>query len=232
MPEERIRRVVDHLSTCLFPPTPSALRNLEKEGLSDRCAPVFGNTVVDAFEHLALGKSRVVPTPGEEPFILSTSHRPENVDNFGRLKVLFKSLGSAGFDVVLPLHPRLAKAVADSGLTLPPNVRGVDPLSPGEFHHYLVSALAVVTDSGGVIEEAATAGVPLISVRNSTERPEAMGTFAKLVHLEELGRCLAESTSAKFREWQSELSHLASPFGLPGSSKRISDYIRMTFGSQ
>lgn len=228
MPEERIRRAVDHVSSILFPPTISARENLNRENLGSRCAPVFGNTVVDAFFEFERSATRLL-SPLNSPYILATFHRPENVDLDVRLRLLLEALGASPLPVIMPIHPRLSQALHREGIRLPNRLVPVDPLPPLEFHHFIKHAEVVITDSGGVIEEAATARVPLVSVRNSTERPEAMGTFAELVILEDLAQFIANMDQEFLVGWRSQLAELETPFGDGTTSEKIAKFLRSRF---
>lgn len=187
MPEEHNRVLTDHLSDLCLAPTTTAADNLSQEGISDERVVVTGNTVVDAVQHL-------LPTAGERAamveshglrsgeYVLSTFHRPENVDHPERLRVIIEELAALGRPVLLPLHPR-TRLIADSNeIDLETGgIRITEPLGYIEFLGLLAECALVVADSGGLQEEVSVLKRPMVVVRKSTERPEVLGTFCKLV---------------------------------------------------
>jgi UDP-N-acetylglucosamine 2-epimerase (non-hydrolysing) len=121
---------------------------------------------------------------GVEPgkFVLSTFHRPENVDDAANYRLILEALASLDLPVVLPLHPRSVKRATEHGLgALLDEITVVEPIGYREFLGLEAAAALLVSDSGGVQEEASIVKTPVVVVRNSTERPEVIGTFATLV---------------------------------------------------
>ncbi|MBI2445152.1 UDP-N-acetylglucosamine 2-epimerase (non-hydrolyzing) [Candidatus Micrarchaeota archaeon] len=187
MPEEYNRILTDHFSAFLFPPTAEAAANLEGEGIGRRevltaqgprtpCVHISGNTVVDAtMQNLAL--TRKPPTP--EKFVLLTVHRAENVDDPAFLKDLAAALTTVALPILAPLHPRTMKNLERFGLTLPVTV--LPPQGYLEFLALEKAAQYVITDSGGVQEEACTLGIPCVTVRKTTDRPETVTAGANLL---------------------------------------------------
>lgn len=227
MPEERIRRAVDHLSSTLFPPTSETLLNLEAEGLSERCSPVFGNTVVDAFMKIReLNSNFISRRPTSESYVLATLHRPENVDSGVAIESIFNSITHVQAPVVLPAHPRLIASLKDRSIAIPRNLKIVPPMDPVEFHRYLTHAAFVLSDSGGVIEESTVARVPLISVRRSSERNEAIPRFAQRVDVGDLAEFLRTHSLEFFQDWSVSLRGIESPYGDGNASQKIAKFIR------
>ncbi|MYJ15315.1 MAG: UDP-N-acetylglucosamine 2-epimerase (non-hydrolyzing) [Acidimicrobiia bacterium] len=186
MPEEHNRVVCDHLSDLLLAPTETAAGKLAKEGIADHRVAVTGNTVVEAVGTLlpeADRRAEVLARYGLAPngFILSTFHRPENVDDPGTWKTILSDLARLPLPVVLALHPRSRRRVASFGLEpLLDRLQVIDPLPYGEFLALLAECALSVSDSGGLQEEVSVLKRPMVVVRNSTERPEVIGTFAVL----------------------------------------------------
>ena len=124
----------------------------------------------ECWEPLALHEGR---------YLVITLHRPANVDDPARLKALLGAIGdgSRGAPVVFPVHPRTAKTIRELR-DLPGNLHLVDPQPYLEFVHLVRHAKAVITDSGGITEETTVMGVPCMTLRTTTERPETvtMGT--------------------------------------------------------
>lgn len=186
MPEEHNRVVCDHLSDLCLAPTETSASNLAKEGIAGDRVAVTGNPVVEALESLLPPpdqRARILNRHGLNPngFILSTFHRPENVDHPRTWKTILSDLARLSLPVVLPLHPRSRHRAASFGLQpLLDRLRVVDPLPYPEFLSLLAECALAVSDSGGVQEEVSVVKRPMLVVRNSTERPEVLGTFAVL----------------------------------------------------
>ena len=191
MPEEHNRVVADHLADLCLAPTETNRANLAAEGIGGDKVILTGNTVVDAvLELLPRPDERAEPCCARhdlEPanYVLATFHRPENVDDPETLRGHPRpSSARLPLPVVLPLHPRTRAKIAElrprAACSKPLRVARTDGLSrvPGPGRR--VRAL-LVSDSGGVQEEASIIKRPVLVVRNSTERPEILGTFAQLV---------------------------------------------------
>jgi UDP-N-acetylglucosamine 2-epimerase (non-hydrolysing) len=188
MAEEHNRVVVDHLADLCCAPTDVSASNLAHEGISggDRVV-VTGNTVVEAVLALrpdAAATQRILATRGVERdgFVLATFHRPENVDDPEMLSTILSELAALPIPVVLPLHPRTAVRAAEAGLEpLLDKLLVAPPVGYREFLGLMGAAALLVSDSGGVQEESSVVKRPVIVVRRSTERPEVLGTFSRLV---------------------------------------------------
>ncbi|MBI2362847.1 MAG: UDP-N-acetylglucosamine 2-epimerase (non-hydrolyzing), partial [Elusimicrobia bacterium] len=167
-PEEDNRVVADHLSALHFAPTPAALANLRREGLSGRWAMVTGNTAVDAVRWAARRAPR-----REEGCVLVTLHRRESFGAplAGMLGALVRLSGRfPGVRFVFPAHPNPAVRSAVRRLPRRARLRVVAPLPYRGFVGLLASCRFVLTDSGGVQEEAAALGKPVLVARDATER--------------------------------------------------------------
>jgi UDP-N-acetylglucosamine 2-epimerase (non-hydrolysing) len=193
MPEEHNRRLVDHISTYLFAPTENARKNLEKENVWGKIF-VTGNTVIDAvIQHLPLAekKSKILKKIRFDEFALATAHRAENVDDPIVLQNLVEAFIEAPIPVVYPVHPRARKRLEQHGmwkkLTSAKNVQILPPLGYFDFLLLMKKCRMIITDSGGIQEEA-TAPIlrkPVLVARLSTERPEAVDAgFAKVAGVE------------------------------------------------
>lgn len=182
MPEEINRVLTDHISDYLFAPTEKAKQNLLKEGIDESKIFVTGNTIVDAvYQNLEIAerKVNVLKDLGLKPkkYFLVTAHRQENVDVKERLEGILKGLElihrEFSMPVVFPIHPRTQKMVRMFGLGLD-GVEVVEPLGFLEFLQLEANAKLVLTDSGGVQEETCILGVPCVTLRDNTERPETL----------------------------------------------------------
>lgn len=185
-PEEGNRRLIAQLAAVHFAPSIEARVALRREGIAARAVHVVGNTGVDAL----LAVDRAVTSGGrpegaacvaalgrDQPMVLVTAHRRENQGT--RLDAICDGIEriAAGedADIVLPVHPNPAvSATVRARLGNTPNIHLIDPLDYGSFVWLLRTATLVLTDSGGVQEEAPTLGTPVLVMRNTTERPEGV----------------------------------------------------------
>lgn len=187
MPEEHNRVVADHLADRCCAPTETSRRQLEAEGIGGERVVVTGNTVVDAAARMlpdGEARTKLVADHGLEParFVLATFHRPENVDDPDTLAAILDQLAGLPLPVLLPMHPRTAARAGAAGrLDRPGALRVVEPLGYRDFLGLARECAFLVSDSGGVQEEASIVKRPVLVVRRSTERPEVIGTFAHLV---------------------------------------------------
>lgn len=180
MPEEINRVLTDRLSSLLFTHSPEAHGHLEREGIDLGRVHYVGNTMIDALHRARPAATRraVWSVQGlpEGGYILVTLHRPSNVDDDARLLEIAAELASLGRSVpiVFPAHPRTGQKLAALGVSPQLELAGVriiEPLSYIDFLSLEVGAGAIVTDSGGVQEEAAELGVACFTFRSNTERP-------------------------------------------------------------
>jgi UDP-N-acetylglucosamine 2-epimerase (non-hydrolysing) len=182
MPEETNRVLADHCSDYLFAPTEKSKEILLHEGILEKQIFMVGNTAVDAvYQNLEIAKSKnqILTDLGIKAgkFMLATSHRQENVDNKERFASLIKGLqlvqNEFGVPLIYPIHPRARKqlelfGIDTEGLTL------VEPLDYLSFLNLESKAILVLSDSGGVQEETCILGVPCVTLRDNTERPETI----------------------------------------------------------
>ncbi len=186
MPEEHNRVLCDHLSDLCLAPTETAANKLAKEGITGDRVAITGNTVVEAVGTLlpeADRRAEVLARHGLAPngFILSTFHRPENVDHPQTWRTILSALARLPLPVVLALHPRSRRRAVSFGLEpLLDRLQVIDPIPYAEFLSLLAECALAVSDSGGLQEEVSVLKRPMVVVRNSTERPEVIGTFAVL----------------------------------------------------
>ena len=189
MPEEMNRVLVDHISDVCFAPTKTAAAALMREGISHERVAVTGNTVVDEVLRQREHADRLgIPASlglRDHPYVVATVHRAENTDDPERLRGIFEGLGRVGRDLKLPivaaLHPRTLARLERFEITVEPVIRVLPPLGYLEFLGLQASASLVVTDSGGLQEEACSLGVPCVTIRDSTERPESIEVGANVL---------------------------------------------------
>jgi UDP-N-acetylglucosamine 2-epimerase (non-hydrolysing) len=179
MPEEINRMVTDAITDHFFTTSEIANQNLRHSGISEDRIHFVGNTMIDTL--LKHEPNFQKPTIFEkanlyqgEYFVL-TLHRPANVDGEQKLKALLDTIieGSKGLPIIFPVHPRTAKNLLSLGIQAS-NLFMTDPMSYLEFNYLVKHAKAVITDSGGITEEATVMRVPCMTLRNNTERPETV----------------------------------------------------------
>jgi UDP-N-acetylglucosamine 2-epimerase (non-hydrolysing) len=226
MPEEHNRIVADHLADLCCTPTETTKANLEREGITGDRVELTGNTVVEALQRLVppssvrqeqLATMRLTAAG----FVLATLHRPETVDDAGQLAFRLRELAALPLPVVLPLHPRTAARVESFGLAaLLEGLRVIEPLAYADFLGLASECAFLVSDSGGVQEEVSVVKRPVLVVRNSTERPEVLGTFARLVPPGEPIADHAAEWCADLPGLHGRLAATASPYGDGSASER------------
>lgn len=226
MPEEINRILTDHLSDLLFAPTERAAVQLSNEGIASTRVRVTGNTVVD---ELLLQRGRALRSDalarhGLEPgrYLLATVHRAENTDDPKRLSDIFEGLGRAAQALDVPLlcalHPRTQARLVERGVPMPGRVRVLPPLPYLEFLALHAGATVMLTDSGGLQEEACVLRVPCVTLRDNTERPESLEVGANRLAGADPARIVAAAVemAASKRDW-------TQPFGDGRAAGRILD---------
>jgi len=229
MPEEINRTVVDHVSSLLFAPTQLSRRNLEREGITEGVY-VTGNTIVDAVQRYASLVDRAeLPIDPPSEYALLTLHRQENVDNPQRLANVLKGVGMVaeklGLPVLFPAHPRTRVRMSEFGIKVPEGVAVLEPLGYFQFLKLLKGAKVVLTDSGGVQEEACTLKVPCVTLRHTTERPETVYVGANV-----LAGLLPESILIKTKEMLEKPRDWSNPLGDGKASERVIKILKEDFG--
>ena len=177
MPEEINRMVTDSLADYFFTTSEVANANLRRFGVEENNLFFVGNVMIDT---LLANRSRFVrPSAFDElnlqpqQYLMLTMHRPANVDEADKLQRMMHEIVNhvQGLPIIFPIHPRTAKIFKDLGIEAP-NLHIVEPMGYLEFNYLVERAKAVVTDSGGITEETTVMGVPCITLRDNTERPE------------------------------------------------------------
>ncbi|MCB1823765.1 MAG: UDP-N-acetylglucosamine 2-epimerase (non-hydrolyzing) [Candidatus Competibacteraceae bacterium] len=179
MPEEINRMVTDAITNWFFTTSTYANENLRKAGVSEERIFFVGNTMIDT---LLANLERLRPPVFWTDmglrvgnYFVVTLHRPVNVDEVGTLARMLAAISeeTRGLPVVFPVHPRTAKTLRELA-DLPASLRLVEPQPYLEFNYLVKHSKAVITDSGGVTEEATVLGVPCMTLRDTTERPETI----------------------------------------------------------
>ncbi len=228
MPEEINRILADHCSDYLFAPTEKARAILLVEGVPDGSIFVTGNTIVDAV-YQSLERARESAntintldlTPKE--YLLVTVHRQENVDNRARFASILEGLDRVAtkfeMSVIYPVHPHSQKRMSEFNLKSR-NLTLIDPMDFLGFLQLESNARLILTDSGGVQEEACILSVPCVTLRDNTERPETIDVGANILAGASPDRILECSKIMLGRErgWQN-------PFGDGKAGGRIVDIL-------
>jgi len=230
MPEEHNRRLTDHLSAFLFAPTERAEANLRRESVWGKIY-VTGNTVIDAvIQHLPIAekKSEILKKIRFEKFALATAHRAENVDDEAVLRAFVEVFASSPVPVVYPMHPRTKKRLRQNKMYAQISKRGnvqiLPPLGYLDFLVLMKKSELIITDSGGIQEEATAPSIrkPVLVIRLSTERPEAVEAgFAKVVGTDKNKILTAIETALSKRKPLPDKS----PFGDGNAAEKIAKII-------
>lgn len=236
-PEEMNRQMVDCMTDMFFAPTELSKENLLKENIPEEKIYVTGNTVIDAMS-TTVDEGYTHPELewlGEDKLILLTAHRRENLGE--PMRNIFRGIRKvldevSGYKVIYPIHKNpLVRAAADEVFGDCDRVKLIEPLEVFDFHNYQNQAHIILTDSGGIQEEAPSLGKPVLVLRDTTERPEGIeagtlklvGTDSEVIYNETL-RLLTDKSE------YDRMSKASNPYGDGQASKRIVDAIIEKFG--
>lgn len=237
MPEETNRILADNCSNLFFVPTKETAINLQNEGMNHKSIHVTGNTIVDACKRnldIAIKKSEVSDIIEFEKYIALTLHRAENVDNDERLKHIANSLINLNYNIVFPLHPHTRKSLEKNGLyekiANSSHIQITKPLGYLDFLYLLSNSQMILTDSGGVQEEAITLNIPCVTLRYNTERPETISAGGNVLAgtEEEEIRSNIESILTDDNLYNS-MVNAKNPYGEGNSSEIIVNIIEESF---
>ena len=179
MPEEINRMVTDSITNYFFTTSEVANQNLRNNGVGNERIFFVGNTMIDT---LLKNKPNFIKPSiwndaklEEKKYFVLTLHRPANVDQEIQLKDLLNQIvvHSKGLPIIFPVHPRTAKILKSIGIVAE-NLHLIEPLSYLEFNFLVEKSFAVITDSGGITEETTVLGIPCMTLRENTERPETI----------------------------------------------------------
>ena len=181
MPEEINRLVTDSITNYFFTTTREAGMNLINAGIGEERIHLVGNTMIDTLlKHRPRFQKPIIwdklnLTKGE--YLVMTLHRPGNVDEESKLKLLIDEIinHSNNLPLIFPVHPRTEKMLQKIGIQNS-RLHMIEPLGYLEFNYLVENAKAVITDSGGITEETTVMGIPCMTLRNNTERPETVKT--------------------------------------------------------
>ena len=235
MPEEHHRVLIDHLADLNCAPTPLARDNMLAEQIPEQRIALTGNTIVEALLHalptpayqlatlIELGLAAEHPAtdrPAAIDYVLATIHRPENTDDPARLTEIFTQLAAAPVPVILPLHPRTLHEIHDHQIPVPDTIRTLGPLDYSRLLSVLAHTTLLITDSGGMQEEATILRRPVIVVRRSNERPEVEDSFGTRIGVDSLADTMRHWL-ANARAHHARLATLGTPYGDGTATTRI-----------
>jgi UDP-N-acetylglucosamine 2-epimerase (non-hydrolysing) len=226
------RRLISRLCTVHLAPTEIARRNLLAEGYPEEAIRVTGNTIVDtlhAFGDEAARRARAEKTQR----VVVTLHRRENAEAVDEVVEAVRVLAKRDdIEILWVAHPNATGKAAAAALTALPHVRLVPPYGYRDFIALIASARAVLTDSGGVQEEAPVLGVPVVVLRRETDRPEAISAgHAELAGTDRDGIVNACLRLLDDPEEHERRSRASSPFGDGHAGARICKVIEDTLGA-
>lgn len=234
MPEEINRILADGCSKLYFVPTEETAINLQNEGINHNNIYVTGNTIVDACirnKPLSDAKNTIKNQINFNEYVTLTIHRAENVDNPTRLKSIVNSLLKIQENIVFPIHPHTKKSLEKLDLyekiSNAKNIQIIKPVGYIDFLYLLSHSKLILTDSGGVQEEAITLNIPCITLRYTTERPETINAG---------GNILAGTTSEEITKninnilsnssIYDNMKNAPNPYGNGSAAKSIYDIIK------
>lgn len=231
-PEEFNRQAVGIIADYNFAPTERAKNNLLKEGKDPASIYLTGNTVIDALKTTVKSDYHhdLLDWVGQDKLILITAHRRENLGE--PMRHMFRAIKRV-FDehddikAIYPIHknPKV-RQVAEEILGDSDRIRIIEPLEVLDFHNFQAHSYLILTDSGGIQEEAPSLGVPVLVMRDTTERPEGIeaGTL-RLVGSDEETIYKNFSLLIENKEEYDKMSKAANPYGDGLASKRIADVL-------
>ena len=241
MPEEINRRVADVASSMYFVPTVESAINLLAEGFSRRNLIITGNTVVDAcFRHLEIAKKRGIEEESlsrldienMDNILTLTMHRAENVDDRKRVTSIIEALKELDqMNIIFPIHPRTKNTLQEFGLfdelDSLEHVHIIKPIGYLDFLQLTSASTLILTDSGGLQEEAITLDIPALTLRYNTERPETVTSGGNILVgsdkdaiLEYVDRILSDE------EFRDKMKNAPNPYGQGDSAKLTVDAIQ------
>lgn len=231
-PEEMNRQMVDCITDMYFAPTNLSKKNLLKQNINENKIYVTGNTAIDAMDTTVNEnyKHEVIDWVGDSKMILLTAHRRENLGE--PMRHIFKAIKKLvdefeDIKVVYPIHKNpLVRKIANEILQENKRVRLIEPLEVFDFHNFQNKSFMIMSDSGGIQEEAPSLGKPVLVLRDTTERPEGIdaGTL-KLVGTEEETIYNEAKKLLTDKEVYDKMSKASNPYGDGQASKKIVDAI-------
>ena len=244
IPEETNRVLTDRISDFCFAPTEKQKKILLKEGIPKKNIYVVGNTVVDAViqniefsnklfskkknKNLLLKKFDLKP----KKYFLVTAHREENVDKRNVMETILKAISHIqkyhNLGAIFPMHPRTRQRIQDFKIKIPGKIKVTEPLGYLEMLSLMENSLFILTDSGCMQEEACTLGIPCLTMRESTERPESIEVGANILVGTNLNKILASvpETLKKLDSKGKLIKPWKNPFGYGKTGEKIVEILK------
>jgi UDP-N-acetylglucosamine 2-epimerase (non-hydrolysing) len=227
-PEEMNRQLTGVLADLHFAPTVKSATNLQREGKNEQTIFITGNTAIDALKTTVkeMYKHPVLEKVGKDRLVLMTAHRRENLGEpmrnmFRAIKRLVNKYDD--IQVVYPVHMNpVVREIANDILGQDERIHLIEPLDVIDFHNFAARSYLILTDSGGVQEEAPSLGVPVLVLRDTTERPEGIeaGTLKLAGTEEETIFELADELLSN-KEAHAKMAQASNPYGDGQASERI-----------
>lgn len=229
IPEETNRVLTDRISDFCFAPTEKQKKILIGEGINAKNIFVVGNTVVDAvMQNIKISRKlfNILKKFNLKPkkYFLVTAHREENVDKKNVLETILKAISHLqkyhNLGAIFPMHPRTRQRIKDFKIKIPAKIKVTEPLGYLEMLSLMQNSLFILTDSGGMQEEACALGVPCVTMRDSTERPESVEVGANILVGTNLEKIL-EGVSETLKKTQKSGKLWKNPFGDGKTGEKI-----------
>lgn len=225
MQEEKNRQIVSRIADFNFCPTVKAEENLYKENLNGETIFVTGNTIADIVlkTKKEISNLKLFKVWDERGYVLLTLHRAELVDNkellIKTIKLISKIQKEHNVRIIYPIHPRTKNKFKEFGIDIEKEIGNLKLLEPMSFKNTIglenISDF-IITDSGGLQEESCILGIPCLTLRNNTERPETLNINNQLIKLDDIDKYLSGELSIK-----PEIKSKENPYGLGDSGKKI-----------
>lgn len=237
IPEETNRILTDRISDFLFAPTEKQKKILLSEGVTKEKIFVVGNTIADAvIQNLKLASA---PATLSEYFLI-TAHREENVDNKIILQNILKAIEEIqkkyNLKAIYPIHPRTEKRIKEFKIKKPKNIKFIEPVGYLDMLSLMKNAEIILTDSGGIQEEACILHVPCVTMREATERPETVEVGGNIIAgtdtekiVKSAGLMLKKKINWHAPAMAGAESPGNSPFGKGNSGKLIVEILKKSF---
>lgn len=231
-PEEMNRQMVDRMTDMFFAPTTLSKNNLLKENISEDKIYITGNTAIDAMKYTVKDNytNEIFDWLGDSKFILLTAHRRENLGD--PMRNIFRAVKriveeNPNVKVIYPIHMNpIVREIAGEILKGIDRVKIIEPLEVIDFHNFINKSYLILTDSGGIQEEAPSLGKPVLVLRDTTERPEGIdaGTL-KLVGTDEENIYKETTKLLSDKKEYDKMSKASNPYGDGSASIYITDAI-------
>jgi UDP-N-acetylglucosamine 2-epimerase (non-hydrolysing) len=206
MPEEINRIITDSITDCFYVTTDYAISNLQKNGVSENNIIHVGNTMIDTLIHSLDQIDSTKPLLPPNSYIILTLHRVSNTKDTKKLKKLFEELEiiAKNYNIIFPAHPGTYQKLLNEKIKLN-HIKIIEPLPYFEFLSLLKGSICVISDSGGITEEASFLNIPCLTLRKNTERPETIEFGTNILigdNLEDISKALNSIKSGGWKKYK------------------------------